>query len=99
MKRSADNAVAHRTLGRFELVERIGIGAFGEVWTAHDSELDRTVAVKIPRKDQLTAEEAEAFLAGGPVCCPACTTPALWRCTKWARKMTSCSSSATTFRA
>ena len=55
-------SVAHRTLGRFELIERIGIGAFGEVWTAHDSELDRTVAVKIPRKDQLTVEEAEAFL-------------------------------------
>ncbi len=55
-------SVTHRTLGRFELVERIGIGAFGEVWTARDSELDRTVAVKIPRKDQLTTEEAEAFL-------------------------------------
>ena len=55
-------SVAHRMLGRFELIERIGIGAFGEVWTAHDSELDRTVAVKIPRKDQLTVEEAEAFL-------------------------------------
>ncbi len=52
----------HRRLGRFELVERIGIGAFGEVWSAHDSELDRTVAVKIPRKGQLTTEEAEAFL-------------------------------------
>jgi serine/threonine protein kinase len=51
-----------RTLGRFELVERIGVGAFGEVWTAGDSELDRVVAIKLPRKCQLTAEEAEAFL-------------------------------------
>ncbi|MGM0490120.1 MAG: WD40 repeat domain-containing serine/threonine protein kinase [Planctomycetota bacterium] len=32
------------------------------MWTARDSELDRTVAVKIPRKDQLTVEETEAFL-------------------------------------
>jgi len=53
---------AAKTLGRFQLVDRIGIGAFGEVWTAYDGELDRTVAVKIPRKEQLTAEETEAFL-------------------------------------
>ncbi len=51
-----------RTLGHFELLDRIGIGAFGEVWTAHDTELDRTVAIKLPRKGQLTAEEAESFL-------------------------------------
>ena len=51
-----------KTLGRFELVERIGVGAFGEVWTARDSELDRIVAIKMPRKGQLTAEEAEGFL-------------------------------------
>jgi len=52
----------HKTVGRFELIDRIGVGAFGEVWTARDSELDRVVAVKIPRKGQLTTEEAEAFL-------------------------------------
>lgn len=56
------HAGAKRTLGRFDLVDRIGFGAFGEVWTAHDSELDRTVAVKIPRKSQLSIEETEAFL-------------------------------------
>ena len=55
-------AVEHRTLGHFELMDRIGVGAFGEVWTAHDSELDRTVAIKLPRKGQLSAEEAEVFL-------------------------------------
>jgi hypothetical protein len=55
-------AAAHRTLGRFRLVERIGLGAFGKVWTAPDSELDRTVAVKIPRNGQLSVEETEAFL-------------------------------------
>ena len=51
-----------KTLGHFELIDRVGIGAFGEVWTAHDTELDRTVAVKLPRKGQLTAEESESFL-------------------------------------
>ena len=55
-------AAEHRTLGHFELIDRIGVGAFGEVWTAHDSELDRTVAIKLPRKGQLSAEEAESFL-------------------------------------
>ena len=55
-------AVEHRTLGHFQLIDRIGVGAFGEVWTAHDSELDRTVAIKLPRKGQLSAEEAESFL-------------------------------------
>ncbi len=55
-------AVEHRTLGHFELLDRIGAGAFGEVWTAHDRQLDRTVAIKLPRKGQLSAEEAESFL-------------------------------------
>ncbi len=51
-----------RTLGHFELVEQIGTGSFGSVWKARDAELDRTVAVKIPRKSQLDPAEAEQFL-------------------------------------
>src|SRR4051812_49584972 len=41
-------APALTTLGRFELIERLGIGAFGSVWKARDKELDRTVAIKVP---------------------------------------------------
>jgi len=52
---------AIKTLGRFELVEPVGAGHFGTVWKARDAELDRTVAVKVPRKGQLDAAEAEKF--------------------------------------
>ena len=36
-------------LGKFELVEQLGAGAFGEVFRATDMELDRLVAVKVLR--------------------------------------------------
>jgi serine/threonine-protein kinase len=56
------NRGAVRRLGHFELVEHLGDGAFGSVWKARDTELDRAVAIKLPRKSQLDPEEAEMFL-------------------------------------
>ncbi|HEY2880928.1 MAG TPA: protein kinase, partial [Pirellulales bacterium] len=50
-----------KTLGRFNLVARLGEGAFGAVWKALDTELDRVVAVKIPRRGNLSDREIEQF--------------------------------------
>src|SRR5262245_24406131 len=49
-------------VGHFELIEWLGEGQFGTVWLARDTELDRHVAVKIPRKGQLDEDEIEQFL-------------------------------------
>lgn len=51
-----------RTIGRFQLLEELGEGAFGSVWKAHDAELDRQVALKLPRKELLSGDEGELFL-------------------------------------
>ncbi len=52
----------HRSLGQFELVRLVGMGAFGEVWKAKDLELDRLVAIKIPHLKKLSAKNGEQFL-------------------------------------
>ena len=61
---AADGRAAQQVIrvGHFTLVERVGMGAFGSVWKALDTELDRTVAVKMPRHGQLDEQQAQAFL-------------------------------------
>ena len=50
---------------RFQLLERVGVGAFGSVWKTYDKDLDRTVAVKVPRDGQFDTCEAKRFLQEG----------------------------------
>src|SRR5262245_54067414 len=50
-----------RRIGRFELLQQVGMGACGTVWKARDTQLDRIVAVKIPRQGGVGADEADLF--------------------------------------
>jgi serine/threonine protein kinase len=55
-------AEAVRPLGKFLLLGRVGLGAFGAVWRARDTELDRIVALKIPHSSLLSsAADLERF--------------------------------------
>src|SRR4029453_10495142 len=51
-------------LGRYRVTARLGAGAFGMVYKAHDDDLDRDVAIKVPHHHRIaTAADVEAFLA------------------------------------
>jgi len=52
-----------RKVDRFELIETVGFGAFGTVYTAYDPQLERNVALKVLRAGNLArAEEKARFL-------------------------------------
>jgi hypothetical protein len=63
---AASSRLTGRRLGVYQLHERIGVGGMGEVYRAHDTRLDRDVAVKIlsraftEDRDRLARFEREA---------------------------------------
>jgi WD40 repeat protein len=63
---SATNTTApdRLSIGRFSVVETVGRGGFGTVFKAYDPELDRTVAIKVPRRGNIGDEpqDVDRFL-------------------------------------
>src|SRR5260370_34670226 len=54
---------AGQKVGRFEVLGTVGQGAFGTVYKAHDPELDRVVALKVPRAGNLSGpDDLDRFL-------------------------------------
>ena len=51
-------------VGRFEIVEEVGHGGFGTVFKAKDPQLDRTVALKVPRRSNIgdKPQDLERFI-------------------------------------
>jgi eukaryotic-like serine/threonine-protein kinase len=52
-----------RRIGKFELLEELGLGSFGHVFRARDTELGRIVAIKLLRAGRLASrEEVDRFV-------------------------------------
>ncbi|MBL8794303.1 MAG: DUF1080 domain-containing protein [Planctomycetia bacterium] len=50
-------------IGRFQILQLLGQGAFGKVYRAHDPQLAREVAIKVPVRETLQTEaEVQRFL-------------------------------------
>ena len=49
-------------VGHFEIIEKAGVGHFGTVFRARDSQLNRTVAIKLPRSGEINEQHRAMFL-------------------------------------
>jgi hypothetical protein len=54
---------SRKMIGQFELLDHLGAGAFGNMWSARDTILDRKVALKIARSDRYDRSDADIFFA------------------------------------
>jgi serine/threonine protein kinase len=51
-------------IGRYRVIRRLGQGTFGRVYLAHDEDLDRAVAIKVPNPERVARPgDIEAYLA------------------------------------
>src|SRR5262245_14843446 len=59
-----DDGLLPSHLGRYRVTARLGAGAFGVVYKAHDDDLRRDVAIKVPHRHRIaTPADADAYLA------------------------------------
>ena len=80
-------------LGVFDVESFVGAGGMGEVYRAHDTRLDRHVALKVLSPDAASDPRGRAASRTRPVPSRASRIHTSVRCTRWATKMGSTSSS------
>ena len=57
------NAELHHSIGRYRVKKVLGKGGFGLVYLAHDEQLNRLVAIKVPHAELITKpRDADAYL-------------------------------------